>query len=146
MRGVLKRAAVHIALAAMVLRALVPTGWMPSTTFAGGSPLMLCDGMAPSLPAGRDMAAMPDMPGMDAMAPMPGMAHDTPAPDHPQSHEHGTPCVFAAAAPLASPIVALPVPVPAPLDVAAAVTPAWESDLSRAAHRPNAARAPPVSA
>ena len=146
MRGVFKSAAVHLALAAMVLRALLPVGWMPNTAHAGAGPLMLCDGMEPAM---HDMPAMADMPGMshDAMASMPGMDHEAPPPsDHPQHHGAGAPCVFAAAAPLATPVAALPVPAPAPHAIALAFTPAQESDLSRRAYRPNAARAPPASA
>lgn len=137
MRGVFKAAAVHIVLAAMVLRALLPAGWMPSPLHTG-SPLMICDGTMPM----HDMLGMPGM-DHDAMASMPGMHHDMPA--HPQSHDHGTPCVFAAAAPLAPPAldVAAPVAAPAAHDIDFAAH--RDAIAASRAYRPNAARGPPLS-
>jgi hypothetical protein len=35
-------AGIHLALAAMMLRALMPDGWMPNTAAAGGMPIALC--------------------------------------------------------------------------------------------------------
>lgn len=45
--GTLKQIGVHIALVAMLLRALVPAGWMPDTSGLHRAPLMLCDGSGP---------------------------------------------------------------------------------------------------
>ncbi len=38
----LKLAAVHIALVAMLLRALLPTGWMPNSSAGAAIPLVIC--------------------------------------------------------------------------------------------------------
>ena len=35
-------AGIHLALAALMLRALMPDGWMPNTALAGGMPIALC--------------------------------------------------------------------------------------------------------
>ena len=35
-------AAIHIALAAMLLRALMPAGWMPNANAAAGTPITIC--------------------------------------------------------------------------------------------------------
>src|ERR1700749_4382757 len=57
-----RRAAVVLALAAMMLRALMPAGWMPNPAGAGESLFVICD-------MDQDMTAMDmskrDMPGMD---------------------------------------------------------------------------------
>ncbi len=37
-----RTAAVHIALAAMLLRALMPAGWMPNADAAAGTPITIC--------------------------------------------------------------------------------------------------------
>ncbi len=42
MKRSFRLAAVHIALAAMLLRAWMPTGWMPSADAATGSPIAIC--------------------------------------------------------------------------------------------------------
>lgn len=42
MRRSARLAAIYIALAAMMLRALLPIGWMPNTAGAQGTPIMLC--------------------------------------------------------------------------------------------------------
>ena len=123
MRGVLNKAAVHLALVAMLLRALLPAGWMPSgATEQHASPIMLCPGM--------DRMAMPMPAGHDE--------HPAPQADH---AKHGV-CIFAAAAPLASPAADVAAPI-----VTAAVdtvfTQRRDSAVSTSAYRPNAARAPP---
>ena len=37
-----RTAAIHIALAAMLLRALMPAGWMPNADAAAGTPIAIC--------------------------------------------------------------------------------------------------------
>jgi len=58
-----KLAGIHIALAAMMLRALMPDGWMPSQASAGGAVIALCtiDG-AVSLAIGEDGKPAPHDP------------------------------------------------------------------------------------
>ncbi|MGA7675921.1 MAG: DUF2946 family protein [Rhizomicrobium sp.] len=42
MARTIKFAGLHLALAAMMLRALLPVGWMPNPSMAGGTPLTIC--------------------------------------------------------------------------------------------------------
>ena len=73
----LRRAVVHIALAALLLRGFIPTGWMPSTD--GDAPLVMCSVMPvhdtdsggnKNIPAKQDNGAD----GQCAFAGMPMMA------------------------------------------------------------------------
>lgn len=108
-------AAVSLALCAMLLRALLPDGWMPA---AVGSPFVICSvdgahsgGKAPADPA--------------------------------REHSHA-PCAFAAAAPLAPPQVApTAAPATAAVQRIAFAWRGGRFD-SHATHRSNAPRAPPV--
>ena len=78
MRMTCRSAAVQIALLAMLLRAVLPAGWMPAAvTSANASPFVICT--------------------------MDGPLHSAPTkPSH--DHDRATsPCVFASAAPLSSP-------------------------------------------
>jgi hypothetical protein len=109
-----RSAAVSIALAAMLLRALLPDGWMPS---AGAAPFTLCSITAPS--------------------------HHGKAPANPDRTH--APCAFAAAAPLAPPVLALHV-FHAPSEAIAPVIFRKRLASFSAAYRPNAARAPPAFA
>ncbi len=110
-----RSAAISLALCAMVLRALLPDGWMPS---AGASPFVICTAD--------------------------GMHRDGKAPAAPAQDRAHAPCAFAAAAPL-SPPTTLAAAIGAsgqglrqPLSFA---TP----DFFRAPQfQPNAARAPPA--
>lgn len=84
-----RRAALVLALAAMMLRALLPIGWMPNLARFGESPLVIC---LMDTPSGLDTSQAMDMPGMD----MSNMEM------HGQGHDHGQqqnsePCPFAAA-------------------------------------------------
>jgi hypothetical protein len=112
--------AVSLALCAMLLRALLPDGWMPAASAADGVPFVICS--------------------------VDGSHHDGKAPGEPQQQRTHAPCAFAAAAPLAPPCAASAAPrsvadgthlSPIPADAAAAVA---------APFRPNAARAPPAHA
>jgi hypothetical protein len=122
MRMVCKSAALHVALVAMLLRALLPAGWMPAAiSSANASPFVICTVDGPVAPA---------------------------KPSHaPEHNRNGTAlCVFAAAAPLSSPASA-PMAL-APITFAAPIVFAAPRDVaaSLAAYRPNAARAPPAFA
>jgi hypothetical protein len=126
MRTVLKSAALSVALAAMVLRAVLPIGWMPSAE--AGAPLMLCPGADPAV-------AVQPMPGMD----MP----KAPAPKH--APTLGTYCVCAAAAPLSAPVSDQPQLVPQIAPRSVVLAQAHEAPARTSAFRPNAPRGPPVS-
>ncbi len=106
----------------MVLRALLPAGWMPEAiTSAHASPFVICT--------------------------IDGPLNQTPAKQKPSSdHDRANrPCVFAASAPLSPPLpdaVAL-----APLHHLAApifFAPSHDDVIAGALFRPNAARAPPT--
>jgi hypothetical protein len=120
MRTVLKSTALQIAILAMVLRALLPAGWMPEAiSSANASPFVICT--------------------------MNGPLHQAPAKQKPSSgHDRaGAPCVFAAAAPLSPPLAdAASVSL---LRVAAPIFFASSRDTfhANAIFRPNTARAPP---
>ena len=117
---VCKSAAVHLALLAMLLRAVLPAGWMPAAvTQADASPFVICT--------------------------MDGPLHS--APSKP-SHDHdraSAPCVFAAsihaATPAAEPVALTPATIATPIRFA----PARVFPIARINFRPNAARAPPSS-
>jgi hypothetical protein len=120
MRTALKSTALQVALVAMVLRALLPAGWMPAAiTSADASPFVICtiDGPLHQAPSKQ-----------------------TPPSDHDRAH---APCVFAAAAPLASPHV--DAATLAPSNIAAPILFAASRDdvTANAIFRPNTARAPP---
>lgn len=174
MRAVLRSAALRVVVLAMILRALVPQGWMlDAQASAHGAALMPCPGvMQADMPA-RDMDAMAaahaahdmdamagmarGMPAMAhmAMAAMPGMAamhHDMMA--MPAAHHHapahkadsGAPCIFTATAQLGSPMADVAAFPPLPAGVTAAFAAAHDAPASNTVHRPNAARAPPLPA
>ncbi len=83
---------------AMLVRALIPTGWMPVAD-AQGFRIVLCSGTGPAMP----MAKAP----MDHA--MPGMDHKKSSDHHDQGPEH--PCVFAGVTPaIAAPTLAAPLP------------------------------------
>lgn len=107
----------HLLLAALLLRAMVPLGWMPGTAQLGQAAWIICtaDGQ---------------------------IQHGTPGKDDAE-HQHQQPCAFAAAHVMASPeAAALAAPV---LQIAAIDTGAAPVPLSVAApFAPQAPRAPPI--
>jgi Protein of unknown function (DUF2946) len=117
-----RRAAVHLALIALMLRALLPAGWMPDPGGANGAPLVICtmDGPLKAL----DAEGKP-------------IRHD------PRDHEA---CPFAAAAHLAPPAepASLALPASAAGPAAAPVQPVPVT--ARAPYQPQSPRAPPVNA
>lgn len=122
MRTGCKLAALHLALVAMLLRALLPAGWMPAAiTSANASPFVICTMDGPLHPA---------------------PARHDPSSDHDRTN---TPCMFAAAAHLAPPLADV-----APLPLPQFVQPirfahSHDDVVANASFRPNSARAPPVS-
>jgi len=125
--------AVTLALAGILLRGLLPEGWMPNTgADTGLSPLMPCSMGAPPTLAMDMMAAMPGMAGMSKAPPQ--------APMKDASH---APCAFAAAAPLSPPLVASLDVGPTALMEKFVPQFAQRVFAQPALHRPNGARAPP---
>ena len=109
--------AVHLALAAMLLRAVMPAGWMPSA--AAGSPLTICTMNGPvRMVLGPDGTPIKQKPH-----------HDT--------------CPFAAAPPLAELAAVVPVTVPSLLPLTAKTVQPDGSVITAARHAPQSARAPP---
>jgi len=118
-----KTTALGLALAAMVFRALLPVGWMPSAAGTHAPTLVLC-----TLDGPRRIA-WPDPPA------------------HPKNHEHagGVLCAFAAAVPFAAPsAVATILPRQAVAKVAA--SPAEDTQPVARLPRNHAPRGPPARA
>jgi hypothetical protein len=93
-----RRAAVVLALAAMMLRGLMPAGWMPNPAGASESLFVICD-MDQDMPqagmAGMDMSHM-DMSAMDmSKMDMSGMDHGPSGKHAMDSHQQA--CPFGAA-------------------------------------------------
>ncbi|MBL6854110.1 MAG: hypothetical protein ISS15_07490 [Alphaproteobacteria bacterium] len=106
--------ALSLALCAMVLRALLPDGWMPAAN-AAGTPFVICS--------------------------VDGTHHGGKAPGEQRTH---APCAFAAAAPLSPPSTsAIVARAAGDVAVIARIT-HIAPRFGAANHRPNAARAPPV--
>lgn len=118
MRTGCRSAAVHFALMAMLLRALLPAGWMPAAiTPASASPFVICT--------------------------VDGPLH-APAKQAPAHERASVPCVFAAAAPLSSPTAHAAAPLPVAAWNRIDIAPRIEAVSCAAPYRPNAPRAPPV--
>lgn len=109
------RALMTLIVCALVMRALVPAGWMPVAS-AQGIRLALCDGTGPEAPveralhAARASHAMKVTTARGRMAHvMTGMRHEQ-TPDHPASApDH--PCTFASVTPgIEAPALAAPLP------------------------------------
>jgi hypothetical protein len=115
----LRRAAIHIALAALILRAFLPAGWMPNPQGLGETAFVICTMDGPVIaPSGKAL----------------------PGKDDPRAHET---CPFAAGAQLAQPadFIALAAPelssTAAPRDLASGL------EARRASFFQPASRAPP---
>ena len=122
----MKRAYVHVALVAMLLRALLPVGWMPGTTASGAMALVICSGDGPAL-------FMPGMAGMDHKS-KPGTNH------------HNEECPFAAAPHYAPPasLAVLASTILAPAAIQSRTIRSLAVAGTR--HTPQAPRAPPALA
>jgi hypothetical protein len=119
-----RRAGVAVLALAMMLRLLVPQGWMPDTQ-AGSWRLILCSGTGPM------QMATPHV--------MPGMAHKkAPDPHHDTAGEH--PCTFASLA------LALDLPAPLPLLVPAIIVPPIHDGLASLVSVGRGLAAPPPPA
>ena len=112
----MKAAFRHILLAALLLRALVPFGWMPGTTQLGQAAFIIC---------GADGGLRHGLPGKDDAA------------------RAQQPCAFAAAAQLFDMPDATVLAPPSSIALTAAGTAAPTSRFAAAAYAPQAPRAPP---
>ena len=126
-------AAVQLALAAMVLRALLPMGWMPNPDGFAQSPLVIC---LMDMPSGMDMSH-----AMDMSKPMDMDMHGH---DHGQQ-QNNEQCPFAAAPHIAAPFTIAELAPPSELahfaeKPASRTLPALALD-----YHPQSPRAPPAS-
>lgn len=118
-------AGIHLALAAMMLRALMPDGWMPHSAPAGGMPIALCTVDGPI-----SLVAVPD---------------GKPAPHEPAHNDgrHVDACPFAAAPHFATVTPALAPPVPLADAYYAPPLPRARVFGGNGRHSPQSPRAPP---
>jgi hypothetical protein len=138
MFSVARRAAVSLAVAAMVFRALLPLGWMPNPEGFGETALIPCD--MPMSMSDADMAMM--MPGMDMSSMHHGSGDDGKAP---ASGHHHQECPYAAASHGGTPAVDSASATPE-LVVRLVQPPANEQRvLVVARYQPQSPRAPPSS-
>jgi len=126
-------AAVQLALAAMMLRALLPMGWMPNPEGFAQSPLVIC---LMDMPSGMDMSHT-----MDMSKPMDMDMHGH---DHGQQ-QNNEQCPFAAAPHIAAPFTIAELAPPSEL-ARFAEKPISGTPLALAlAYHPQSPRAPPTS-
>lgn len=131
----------------LLLRALIPVGFMP--TFGPGMSvgMSLCDGYGPVAPAAADTTMDMSM-GMSMDMPMAGSAqpHSPSAPEStggaPHSHQDHSCCPYAASATLATQSMWVGVPLTTQRTTE---PPLWESQVTRSEIPPRAqsARGPP---
>ena len=131
-------AAVQLALAAMMLRALLPTGWMPNPDGFAQSPLVIClMDMSSGMPQAMDMSHDMDMSAMDMSKPMDMQGHD-----HGQQ-QNNEQCPFAAAPHVAAPFTIAEIAPPSEL-AHFAETPTSHTQFAFALdYHPQSPRAPP---
>lgn len=140
-----RRAAVCLALVAMMLRALMPAGWMPNPAGIGESFFVICD-MDQTDMSKMDMSKM-DMSHMSAM----DMAHmDMSGMDHGSSGKHSgdghqQPCPFAAAPHVATPSSVAALQLPSQLAKFSPLLAAEQAAIKAATYKPQSPRAPPIS-
>ena len=127
-----RQAAITLALAAMLLRAFLPMGWMPNPAGFTQSPLVIC---LMDMPSGAAHAM--DMSGMD----MSGM--------NMHGHDHGQQqnneqCPFAAAPHAAAPVTVAELAPPSILSRFVVHEAALEVVKGAARYQPHSPRAPPT--
>jgi hypothetical protein len=124
-------AAVQLALAAMMLRALLPMGWMPNPDGFAQSPLTIC---LMDMPTGMDMSAMDMSKPMDMD--MQGHGHD-------HGQQNNEQCPFAAAPHVAAPVTIAEIAPPSEM-ARFAEKPVHRAEQALAfAYHPQSPRAPP---
>jgi hypothetical protein len=95
--GALRIIGLHCALAAMLLRALLPAGWMPNPTASLTVPLVICTMNGPV----RAMVTLGERPNKHTFGYEDGPGHGN-GPGHDDGRQHGV-CPFAGAIQLAVP-------------------------------------------
>jgi hypothetical protein len=141
MRNSVHRFAITLALAAMALRALLPTGWMPNPAGFAESPFIICPHESDSVHT--DMAMPMDMPmQMDMSTPMQTDMHGGHSPGHDQ-HQNNETCPFAAAPHLAHSSFCAPIPEPTLAVAAPSPFLLVCGRADRAHYSPQSPRAPP---
>jgi len=147
-----RRAAVVLALAAMMLRGLMPAGWMPNPAGAGESLFVICDmdqdmpgmGMPGMNMAGMDMSHM-DMSAMSKMD-MPGMDHGSSGKHSQHSMDgHQQACPFGAAPHVATGSNVLAFLLPSQIAGFAAHHSQERAAADIARYTPQSPRAPPIA-
>ena len=134
----LRLAATYAAIAAMMLRALLPEGWMPGTTPSGMPALVICSMDEP-------MQIMPDTAMSGTMGMSGTMDMSKPMPAHGDNGHHET-CPFAAAPHFAAP-AGLPVLAEASAtSVRGEIFEKFADASNGRRHSPQAPRAPPALA
>lgn len=126
-----RQAAVTFALAAMLLRALLPMGWMPNPAGFAQSPLVIC---LMDMPSGTAMA-------MDMSKPM-----DMDMKGHGQDHgqqQNNEQCPFAAAPHAAAPVTIAELAPPSILSRFVVHEAATEAVHGAGHYQPQSPRAPP---
>jgi hypothetical protein len=124
-------AAVQLALAAMMLRALLPMGWMPNPDGFAQSPLIIC---LMDMPSGMAMSRT-----MDMSKPMDMSGHG-----HGDSQQQSSEqCPFAAAPHVASPVTIADLAPPSTLSHFVVHEVADHSIIGAGHYQPQSPRAPP---
>jgi Protein of unknown function (DUF2946) len=122
MTRALRLTAFHVAFAAMMLRAMMPAGWMPNQNDAGGSPLVICSVNGPvHIVVGPDGQPLKQTP-----------------------HQHEA-CPFAAAAHLAQTTTVATVALPSQASQPAYLAAHMAVAAGAARHSSQSPRAPPIS-
>jgi len=142
-----RRAAVCLALAAMMLRALMPAGWMPNPAGTGESFFVICD-MDQMDMSKMDMSQMGmskmDMGHMDmAHMDMSGMDHGSSGKHSGDGHQQ--PCPFAAAPHIATPSSGAALQLPSQLAKFSPLMAAEQAAIKAATYKPQSPRGPPTS-
>jgi len=130
MLRIFRLAAVQLALAAMMLRALLPMGWMPNPDGFAQSPLVICL---------MDMSSGAAMSAMDMSKPMDMQSHGN---DHGQQ-QNNEQCPFAAAPHAAAPVTVAEVAPPSVLSRFVVHEAAPQAVHGAGHHQPQSPRAPP---
>lgn len=130
MRNKIHRSAIMLALTAMVLRALLPAGWMPNPSGIAGSPFIICR---------MDMSVPPQT---DRSLPVPMDIHDGHSGRHDQQQNNET-CPFAAAQHLAPASSYAPILQPEPAYEASSPLNLGHAGAGAAHYSPQSPRAPP---
>src|ERR1700733_2171955 len=135
-----RRAAVCLALTAMILRALMPAGWMPNPAGAGDSFFVICD-MDQGDMSGMDMSHMSamDMSKMD----MSGMDHGSSGKHSGDAHQHEA-CPFAAAPHVATPSAEAALLLPSLLAKFSPLLAHGQAAIKAATYTPQSPRGPPI--